>query len=37
MCHAEEDSQAGLTMVQITQDLLQLSNVLLHNIYKLLV
>jgi len=27
---------AGLTMVQITQDLFHLSNFLLHNVYKLL-
>ena len=37
LCHTGEDSHAGLATVQVTQKLLQLSNFILHNIYKLLI
>jgi len=37
MCNAREDFHARLLAVQITQDLLHLSNFVLHNIYNFLI
>ena len=37
LCLTGKDSHTGFTMVQATQNLLHLSDFLLHNIYKLLI